>query len=583
MNFVRQLRPVVNSAPALDAIRPIPPTAQMPPLQPGSPVDTLIRQLEDDVRFTMSLIGYEADKSRTMIEESVGHVERIGAAGDELFALSEAAGEVAASLSKTTARLESANEAIQRDVAGADQFINEARGAAAEVAASMARLNEVVALIDHVKHVISMIARQTNVLALNAGIESARAGPEGRSLGVLASEIKSLASKAQKATLDITTQMGALQSVAHQSSASVGRISKMIRRIEPVIGSIRNSAQEQGFATEQASARAQETVNFVTDVAAKSREFKHLADDANLASQKAKKAGNHVVFALQRYEQRSTVYLRNSDIGNRRRHERVPVKLPCTVTLAGVKAHATVLDISEGGALVILGKANVRVGSRSRLSMASLGDCTGYVVGISELGVHFSFDELAPDFVLRIRRLIASVANSEAVFRNLAIDGATEIAAAFNDALSFGEIDLADLITTDYRPVEGSDPVQHITKATSFYDRILPPLTEKYWSSTPNPIFAVAADRNAYLPVHHPKYSLPQRPNEWEWNDLNSRHRRIMERWQMLVISRNTERCLVKVFLRHMKGGEIVPVKVYASPIFVNGQLWGNFQLSYFY
>ena len=183
----------------------------------------------------------------------------------------------------------------------------------------------------------------------------------------------------------------------------------------------------------------------------------------------------------------------------------------------------------------------------------------------------------------RIRQLLASVRQSDAPFIEKTKKGAEETAAALEEGLNYGEVAIGDLVTTDYRPIDGTDPVQHETPALAFYERVLPPIITKYWDSAPVPVFVLATDRNAYIPVHHSKYSLPQRPNDWAWNDLHARNKRIMERWQMLVISRNTEPCLTKVFLRHMNRGEMVPVKVFASPIYVQEKLWGNFQMSYYY
>jgi methyl-accepting chemotaxis protein len=559
----------------LGATGPVAPTAAQ--------IEPIIGQLEDDVRFTMRIIGYEADKARSKIEESVGHVSLIRSASEELSSLSSAANSVSAALALTNERLDAATQTIKRDVAGADLFISEAKAATAEVSASMARLTDAVGKIDSVMHIIATIARHTNVLALNAGIEAARAGPEGRNFGVLATEVKSLAVKAQKATSDITSQVSSLQNVARQNNAAVNRISQLMGRIEPVVSSIRNSVLSQTRETGEASARAAEGANFAQTVAAKARDVKQMADTANVASQQAKKAGDLVVFAMNRYAQRSTVYLRNSLSGDRRTETRHPVKIPGVLFINGGRMRLNVLDLSEGGALFMIEGRIPEKGDRGRLSLPSLGDCPGLVVATSDLGTHFRFDRPAPEVVERIRRLLASVGQSDAPFVEKAGKGAAEIATALEDGLSYGEVEIGDLITTDYRPIDGTDPVQHETPALAFYERVLPTIIMKYWESNPVPVFVVATDRNAYIPVHHPKYSLPQRPNEWAWNDLHARNKRIMERWQMLVISRNTEPCLVKVFLRHMNGGEIVPVKVFASPIYVQGRLWGNFQMSYYY
>jgi hypothetical protein len=352
-------------------------------------IEPIIRQLEDDVGFTMRIIGYEADKARSKIEESVGDVSQIRGASEELSSLSAAANAVSTALAQTTERLEAATQAIKHDVAGADAFISEARTATAEVASSMARLTEAVGRIDSVMHIIATIARHTNVLALNAGIEAARAGPEGRNFGVLATEVKSLAVKAQKATSDITNQVSSLQNVARQNNAAVNRISQLIARIDPVVSSIRNSVLSQTHETHEASARAAEGADFAQTVAAKARDVKQMAETANVASQQAKKAGDMVVFAMNRYAQRSTVYLRNSLSGNRRGASRLPVKVPGVLFINGGRSRLTVLDLSETGALFMMEGRSPEKGDHGRLSLPSLGDCPGLVVATSDLGTHF--------------------------------------------------------------------------------------------------------------------------------------------------------------------------------------------------
>ncbi len=99
--------------------------------------------------------------------------------------------------------------------------------------------------IGDVVRLINEIASQTNLLALNATIEAARAGEAGKGFAVVASEVKSLAQQTAKATEEIASQVGAIQTATRGAVDAIEDITQTIGRINEITTTIAAGVEQQ--------------------------------------------------------------------------------------------------------------------------------------------------------------------------------------------------------------------------------------------------------------------------------------------------------------------------------------------------
>ncbi len=210
-------------------------------------------------------------------------IESTSAAMTEMSAsVVEVAQHAVSTAQQSEAVLKKANDGI-KVIGNMASSMEKLIGSSENLQNNMSQLDKLAEGIDSIINVISDIADQTNLLALNAAIEAARAGEAGRGFAVVADEVRKLAEKTMSATQEVDTSIRAIQNSSRSNQQEVSAVTDSIAHAANLAKQSEESLREIMTVTGQTSSMIQAIASAAEEQSATSNEIASSMHDINEA------------------------------------------------------------------------------------------------------------------------------------------------------------------------------------------------------------------------------------------------------------------------------------------------------------
>jgi methyl-accepting chemotaxis protein len=205
----------------------------------------------NNVVNTMDIVRTKTDKTSDGAKDQLSQTMQIATAATQISQTITDIAANAAQAAETSLNSMAIAEKGKDIARGAIETVGVVHATTAELAALIGKLNHRINEIGDILGVINDIADQTNLLALNAAIEAARAGEQGRGFAVVADEVRKLAEKTKVATTEISGKITAVESESQRTTRSmeiasgeVGKITGLMNQVGEVLNEIVKATSE---------------------------------------------------------------------------------------------------------------------------------------------------------------------------------------------------------------------------------------------------------------------------------------------------------------------------------------------------
>ncbi len=243
-------------------------------------------QLADDfdsqVGGIVEAVNKAAGEMQAMSTQLSSAVEETNSQSSTVASASEQTNANTQTVASATEELTASIQEISRSLADTAQTAKICASSARSSQEQLDTLQNAIGEIDSVIQAINDVAEQTNLLALNATIEAARAGEAGKGFAVVASEVKALAGQTHKMTDEIAQKVAMIKGSAKSTIETINDILEQIETVDSKTANVAAAVEEQTSSTSEISRNIQEAARGSSEI---SRNIRGIQDAANDSAQ----------------------------------------------------------------------------------------------------------------------------------------------------------------------------------------------------------------------------------------------------------------------------------------------------------